>query len=196
MSKHGAPKGTPQKYAQVGQAKLAPHRDDFGNSQSSVGSLEHGALALLRASKNKLGHCSARLFNANVDQSTANGGTLIAANAGGSEGAVDSTVAGAVLGNLALGADGAVVGCAQTSNALLARKASTTSAVNTVGVVVRQRVGHLSLAHWAGASSTVAALAATADSCAYEVAYGLSALACSKVLATLMRGRGADLKLL
>lgn len=71
--------------------------------QSVVDSLEHSALALLSAGKNKLGHAAlANLLGTDVDQAASNGSTVIAADTVGGVGAVDGVFARALLGGLAL----------------------------------------------------------------------------------------------
>ena len=68
-----------------------------------VDSLEHSALALLSAGKNKLGHAAlAVLLGTDVDQAASNGSTVVAADTVGGVGAVDRVVARALLRGLAL----------------------------------------------------------------------------------------------
>jgi hypothetical protein len=151
---------------------------------NKVHCLEHGALALLRAGEDELGH-AALLSGADVDQTTTNG-AVVAAHAVGSVGSGDrSAIARALLRSLALRSDSTVGYSTETANARPARKAATSATANTVGVVVGR--GEV-LAVGRGAAATAALSSATTDASAHKIAHSLATLASCKVLATLVLG--------
>lgn len=160
-----------------------------------VGSLEHGALALLSTGEHQHGHLAALgLVCADLHQSATHERAFLAAHAVGAVRSVrGSALAGALLGRLPLRADCTVGSGAQASDAGLAGKHA---AANAVTVVIGTRERHFSLADRANTAIAAGASAATAFTSANEVVEGLAALTSGKVLATFVLASRAGLQLL
>jgi hypothetical protein len=104
--------------------------------QPSLHRLKESAPSLLGAGEDELWHATL-LRRTNLDQTTTDRDTIVAADTVGCVGSVDGdTIARTLLGCFALRSNGATGDSPKAAEAGLARKAATSATANAVGVVV------------------------------------------------------------